>query len=135
MAKVRMTPIGSSAQQDENFERNRLGITQLNERIATLRAKCKVGWGEKYQKRVHQKGKLTTWERLEALKDEKSPIYPIGTFVNEGLIFEGEKESPSAGVLTVFVNIVTFRHELQSCSRPNNLLAGSVWVRSWNEAV
>lgn len=125
MAKVRMTPIGSSAQQDEKFERNRLGITQLNQRIATLRTKCKRGWGEKYQKRVHQKGKLTTWERLEALKDEESPIYPIGTFVNEGLIFEGEKESPSAGVLTVFVKV----HErwVVVIANDNTVASGSWW--------
>ena len=32
------------------------------------RAEVHAGWGEEYVERVHAKGKLTTWERLEILK-------------------------------------------------------------------
>ncbi len=33
------------------------------------RAEVRAGWGEKYVERVHEKGKLTTRERIERLKD------------------------------------------------------------------
>ena len=48
---------------------------------------------------------MTSWERVETLKDPDSPILPIGTFVNQGMIFEGGKSSPSAGVITAFVSV------------------------------
>ena len=92
MAKVRMTPIGQAATQSERADANREAISALNDRIQALRASCREGWGPKYQERVHKKGKLTSWERVEALKDPDSPILPIGTFVNQGVTFEGGRE-------------------------------------------
>ena len=62
---------------DDNFELNRSGISELNNRIQSLRDKCQAGWGQKYQDRVHAKGKLTAWERIEALKDADSCIFQL----------------------------------------------------------
>ena len=50
---------------------------------------------------------MTSWERIEALKDPGSKVYPIGTFVNYGLKFGGDdgRTSPAAGVITAFVKV------------------------------
>ena len=125
MGKVKMTPIGSILTQDESYRHNREGLERLNERIADLRTRCRAGWGERYQKRVHTKGKMTSWERVEALKDSDSPILPIGTFVNQGVIFEGGKESPSAGVITAFVRV--HARWVVVIANDNTVASGSWW--------
>ena len=125
MAKVQMTPIGSPLNQDEYFHHNRKGLEDLNGRIAELRTHCKAGWGERYQQRVHAKGKMTSWERIEALKDPDSPILPIGTFVNQGMTFEGGKESPSAGVITAFVSVHS--RWVVVIANDNTVASGSWW--------
>ena len=125
MAKVKMTPIGSILSQNGQWASNREGIAKLNERIADLRSQCRSGWGERYQQRVHAKGKMTSWERVEALKDEDSPILPIGTFVNQGVIFEGGKESPSAGVITAFVKV--HARWVVVIANDNTVASGSWW--------
>ena len=125
MAKVKMRPIGKSINRDHKFELNQKGIAELNQRIQGLRDQCRAGWGQKYQERVHAKGKLTSWERIEALKDPNSGIFPIGTFVNQNLVFEGGKESPSAGVITAFVKV----HDrwVVVIANDNTVASGSWW--------
>ena len=125
MAKVKMRPIGTAINRDDNFELNRGGISELNSRIQSLRDKCRAGWGQKYQDRVHAKGKLTTWERIEEFKDADSGIFPIGTFVNQNLIFEGGKESPSAGVITAFVKV--HQRWVVVIANDNTVASGSWW--------
>ncbi len=86
------------------------------------RAEIKEGWGEKYQQRVHAKGKLTTWERLERLGDK---IYPIGTFVQTG---SEDKLAPAAGVITAWVKI-----ENRWCmviANDNTVASGSWWPKT-----
>lgn len=125
MAKLDLSPIGQSLTRDEEFHSNHNGIIALNERIQSLREQCYGGWGVKYQERVHQKGKMTTWERVEALKDEGSTVYPIGTFVNEGVIFEGDKVSPSAGVVTAFIQVHS--RWVVCIANDNTVASGSWW--------
>ena len=125
MAKVKMTPIGSSLSQDERYQHNRRGIDALNERIAGLRSRCRAGWGERYQQRVHTKQKMTSWERVEAIRDPDSPILPIGTFVNQGVVFEGGKESPAAGGITAFVRVHS--RWVVVIANDNTVASGSWW--------
>ena len=78
----------------------------LNRTLAERRAEVRRGWGETYVERVHAKGKLTTWERIETLKDPGSAVFPINTFVNYGITFgDPPRTSPAAGVITAVVRV------------------------------
>ena len=129
MTHVPLVPIGSSRSQftdEATFTRH---AKALHEREATLRerrAEVAAGWGDKYVGRVHDKGKLTTRERLEKLADPGSRLFEVGTFVNYGLKF-GEREltSPSAGVITAYMRI-----EDRWCmviANDNTVASGSWW--------
>jgi 3-methylcrotonyl-CoA carboxylase beta subunit len=111
MAKVLLQPIGSKLEtfaSVDDARANAEAMDRLEKAIAEKRSEVKAGWGQKYVDRVHEKGKLTTWERLEILKDPGTHILPIGTFVNYGREFgEGgdKKKCPGAGVVTAFVRV------------------------------
>ena len=111
MAKVILQQIGSAVESfmdPQVFQSNMAHMETLNRRYIDAREEIAAGWGQKYIDRVHQKGKLTTFERIELLKDAGTEIFPIGTFVNYGLEFgEGKhaRKSPNAGVITAFVKI------------------------------
>jgi 3-methylcrotonyl-CoA carboxylase beta subunit len=109
MAKVILHPIGRPVEdaidpkeRSENLRR----MQELNELIVQRREEVREGWGQEYVDRVHAKGKLTTWERLEILKDAGTTIFPINTFVNYGIEFgKPPRTSPSAGVITAFARV------------------------------
>jgi len=64
------------------------------------------GWGAKYVDRVHEKGKLTTWERIQALIDDGTEVFEVGTLVNWARDFAGSRrQAPGAGVVTCFARI------------------------------
>jgi 3-methylcrotonyl-CoA carboxylase beta subunit len=108
MAKVLLQPIGSKLETfagTDDARTNAEAMEKLEKAIAGKRAEVKAGWGEEYVERVHKKGKLTTWERLDLLRDPGTDILPIGTFVNYGREFEGGKKCPGAGVVTAFVRV------------------------------
>jgi acetyl-CoA carboxylase carboxyltransferase component len=111
MAKVLLRPIGSSLESvisDEDARTNAEAMRQLETALELKRAEVKAGWGQEYVERVHKKKKLTTWERLDLLKDPDTEILPIGTFVNYGREFGGgksKKKCPGAGVVTAFTRI------------------------------
>ncbi|MEO0601924.1 MAG: carboxyl transferase domain-containing protein, partial [Myxococcota bacterium] len=76
-------------------------MARLDGALAEKLATVKAGWGDKYVERVHDKGKWTTAERLEALLDEGSPWLSVNTLVNWGRDFAGSKrQAPGAGVWT-----------------------------------
>ncbi|MCB9615683.1 MAG: propionyl-CoA carboxylase [Sandaracinus sp.] len=107
MSHVPLKPIGKSREQvvdDRTFATQRENLGKLESRVEDTRAKVHQGWGEKYVERVHAKGKLTSRERIDLLKDSGSEVYEVGTFVNEGREF-GKLTSPAAGVVTAFVRI------------------------------
>ncbi|MGC6507071.1 MAG: carboxyl transferase domain-containing protein [Myxococcota bacterium] len=97
------------------------------------RAVVEAGWGEKYVHRNHQKGKLTTRERVIELIDTDSPIHQIGTFVNWGRRFGASEKNvgklaPGAGVLTAFCKI-----ENRWCmviANENLVASGSWWPKT-----
>lgn len=134
MAKVLLQPIGSplhSFMSEEESRTNAEVMESLEKAIAAKREEVRAGWGEEYVKRVHSKGKLTTWERLELLKDPGTQILPIGTFVNYGLEFgEGKdkKKCPGAGVVTAFVRIEN-RYTMV-IANDNTVASGAWWPKT-----
>ncbi|MFH1419737.1 MAG: carboxyl transferase domain-containing protein, partial [Planctomycetota bacterium] len=109
MAKVILHPIGSPAEEaidEKAFADNFEKMQALNERLTQGREEVRAGWGDEYVERVHAKGKLTTWERIDLLKDPDTTVFPINTFVNYGLEFgKPPRTSPAAGVITAFTRI------------------------------
>lgn len=130
MARVILERIGSdieSFMDSQEYEKNLEHMKSLNQTYIDAREEIKSGWGEKYVERVHKKGKMTTWERLEFLKDPGSRIYQIGTFVNYGLEFgEGDhkRTSPNAGVITAFMKI---NHRYVVVIANDNTVASGSW--------
>jgi acetyl-CoA carboxylase carboxyltransferase component len=131
MAKVILEPIGSPIElftnQDE-YHKNLQKMEQLDQPYLEKRREIAAGWGDTYAERVHKKGKLTTWERINALKDPHTNAVPIGTFVNYGKIFsEGnnQRTSPAAGVITAFIKIQN-RYAIV-IANDNTVASGSWW--------
>lgn len=132
MAKVILEPMGTPLHQflsAEQYQEQLRHMRQLNADLQAKREDVRAGWGSKYVDRVHEKGKLTTWERIEQLKDPGSRVFPIGTFVNYGLTFGEEKRtSPGAGVVTAFVQVAG-RHTIV-IANDNTVASGSWWPRT-----
>src|SRR5262245_43486965 len=130
MARVPLAPIGraldaclGSADAARNAERARVRERVLVERRGAIRA----GWGDEYVKRVREKKKLTTRERIERLKDPGSALFEVGTFVNHGRKF-GKSESPAAGVITAFTR-VSGRWTMV-IANDNTVASGAWWPRT-----
>ncbi len=107
MAHVPLVPIGASRESvtdARTFEETRAALAGVEGRVREARTAVEAGWGEKYAARVHEKGKLTSRERIERLRDEGSEVFEVCTFVNHGLTYGG-LTSPAAGVITAFVRI------------------------------
>jgi acetyl-CoA carboxylase carboxyltransferase component len=131
MAKVLLQPIGSpleSFMTSDESGKNAKAMEAFEKEIAEKRGEVRAGWGEEYVKRVHKKGKLTAWERLESLRDPGTEILPIGTFVNYGREFGNGKEKkmcPGAGVITAFVRVEN-RHTMV-IANDNTVASGAWW--------
>ena len=70
MAKVILEPVGSSLDASSpRFRENREYVDGLVAELEAKRRAVFAGWGAKYVERVHAKGKLTAWERVERLKE------------------------------------------------------------------
>ena len=134
MAKVLLQPIGSSLEtfmRPEECRTNAEAMEKLEQSLSAKRDEVRAGWGDEYVERVHKKGKLTTWERIERLKDTGSEVFPIGTFVNYGREFgEGKdkKKCPGAGVVTAFVQIEG-RHTMV-IANDNTVASGAWWPQT-----
>ncbi len=109
MAKVILHPIGNPVEElgDETGQRENLErMKELNAQLCQRREQVRQGWGGTYVQRVHAKGKLTTWERIDRLKDSETRLFPLNTFVNYGITFgDPPRTSPSAGVITALVQV------------------------------
>lgn len=129
MAKVQLRPIGSALEKvltSDDASKNRERMAALNKTLDDRRAEVAAGWGPKYAGRVTAKGKMTTWQRLEALKDPGSKIFTFGTFVNYGLTFgEDARTSPAAGVITAFVRVEN--RYVVVIANDNAVASGSWW--------
>ncbi len=109
MAKVILHPIGAPLEEvvdRATYSQNADRMEELNKKLLERREEIHQGWGAEYVDRVHAKGKLTTWERLDILKDPGTAVFPVNTFVNYGITFgDPPRTSPSAGVITAFVRV------------------------------
>lgn len=134
MAIVPLHPFGSPQERlldRKEVKSNSVFMAGLAKTLAANRAKVKAGWGEKYVERVHAKGKLTAWERVEALKDEGAPVHPLGTFVNWERDFDqGGRtlQAPGAGVVTVFTKVED--RWVMVIANDNTVASGSWWPQT-----
>src|SRR5688572_13071056 len=132
MARIELHPIGHPLSQlgdatevAGNRDRTAALDAALAEKVATVHA----GWGADYAARVREKGKWTTWERVDALVDPGSPVFEVGTLVNWGRTFAGSKRlAPGAGVVTVFARV----HErwVIVVANDNTVASGAWWPRT-----
>jgi acetyl-CoA carboxylase carboxyltransferase component len=130
VAKVILEPIGSPRERflpDGEWRRQRERMAALNAALEARRDEVRDGWGEEYRERLRRKGKLTSWERIERLKDPGTPVRCFGTLVNYGRTF-GERTSPGAGVITAFVRV----HALWVVviANDNTVASGSWWPQT-----
>lgn len=129
MAKIILNPIGTSVGSNKNVFKTWLkNMEMLDEKLDKKRAVVKAGWGEKYQQRVRQKNKMTAWERVQLLADDDLCVFPLNTFVNDGVLFgdsENLKSSPSAGVITAFVKVQA--RWVMVIANDNTVASGSWW--------
>jgi 3-methylcrotonyl-CoA carboxylase beta subunit len=133
VAKVLLHRIGTEidkAVDPKDYASNRQRMAELVGTLEARRAEVRDGWGPTYAERVRAKGKMPTWERIDALKDAGSRVYPIGTFVNYGIKFgDGEgRTSPAAGVITAFVRIAG--RWIVVIANDNTVASGSWWPRT-----
>jgi 3-methylcrotonyl-CoA carboxylase beta subunit len=109
MARIHLHPIGSALSEvlgPDEISKNEAHHRSLDEALAAKVAIVRAGWGESSAARVHDKGKLTTWERIDRLVDPATDVFEVGTLVNWGRDFKGSKrQAPGAGVVTCFARI------------------------------
>jgi acetyl-CoA carboxylase carboxyltransferase component len=128
MARIALHPIGS-ALSEEKARAHQEVLAPLEQRLDEKRAAVRAGWGEKYVERVHKKGKLSTWERIERLVDPGTPVLPVGTLVNDGETFGPDgRTSPGAGVVTAFCCIE--QRWTMVIANDNTVASGSWWPRT-----
>jgi acetyl-CoA carboxylase carboxyltransferase component len=131
MAHVPLRPIGdprTSVIDDRAYAEHEKKMNPLVDKLRERRAEVHAGWGDSYVERVHRKGKLTARERLNALKDEGTRVFEVGTFVNYGSEYQGGLRSPGAGVVTAFARI-----EGRWCmviANDNTVASGSWWPQT-----
>jgi acetyl-CoA carboxylase carboxyltransferase component len=132
MAKVLLDPIGTAREQlldAASWEAQHAHHRDARRILEERRAEVRAGWGEKYQARVREKGKLPTWERIDALRDADSPVLAIGTLVNYGRTFGEEgRTSPGAGVVTAFLRV--HGRWVVVIANDNTVASGSWWPRT-----
>ena len=114
MAKVLLSPIGQARERvldEATWERQRTAMQTREERVNKARAEVRDGWGERGRERVHRKGKLNTWERLDLLRDEGAPLLAVGTLVNyvffEVLEFESHDAAETERTIEGVVSVLT----------------------------
>lgn len=134
MAHVPLIPIGKPRAQvldDRSFAEQEAKVSTREEALTKRREGVHAGWGPKYVERVHKKGKLTARERVDALMDQGTRTFEVGTFVNDGEVFgTGDEKltSPGAGVVTCFAKV-----EGRWCmiiANDNTVASGSWWPRT-----
>ncbi|MBI2375906.1 MAG: propionyl-CoA carboxylase [Deltaproteobacteria bacterium] len=132
MPNPTLHPIGrerSEILDEKTFKERREAMRAKEERIVKGRAVVADGWGDSGRERVHKKAKLTTWERIERLKDPGSPVLALGTFVSYGLEFgERKQTSPGAGVVTAHVKI--HGRWVMVIANDNTVASGSWWPKT-----
>jgi acetyl-CoA carboxylase carboxyltransferase component len=132
MAFLALRPIGrpleellDPTERADRAARNAERERKLAEKLATVAD----GWGPEYAARCHEKGKLTTAERVAQLVDPGTEVLSFANLVNWGRSFKGSKrQAPGAGVLTALVTIHGRRCVV--VANDNTVASGSWWPLS-----
>ncbi|XP_030322966.1 methylcrotonoyl-CoA carboxylase beta chain, mitochondrial isoform X2 [Calypte anna] len=94
VAAVGSRPDASSALYQENYERMKALVTELQEQAEKIR----LGGGEKARKLHVSRGKLLPRERIDRLIDPGSPFLEFSQFA--GYQLYGNEEVPAGGIIT-----------------------------------
>ncbi|XP_017689278.1 PREDICTED: methylcrotonoyl-CoA carboxylase beta chain, mitochondrial [Lepidothrix coronata] len=94
VAAVGSRPDASSALYQENYERMKALVAELQEHAEKIR----LGGGEKARKRHTSRGKLLPRERIDRLIDPGSPFLEFSQFA--GYQLYGDEEVPAGGIIT-----------------------------------
>ena len=109
MARLNLHPVGSELDgvlSAEERAAHREHAAALEAALAEKVAQVHAGWGPDAAARVREKGKRTTWERIERLIDPGTEVFEVGTLVNWGRSFQGSRrQAPGAGVVTCFARV------------------------------
>lgn len=127
MSHVPLVPIGQVISENDRANASAVDsekLAKVEQTLAQRREEVHQGWGERYQKRVHDKGKLTSRERVDLLIDPGTKIYEFGTFVNYGDEYAGGVRSPAAGVVTCIARI---ENRLAVVIANDNTVASGAW--------
>ena len=122
--KLELSPLGAdlgmgAQEQRANRQHHDKAAASLDEKRAVVRE----GWGAE---RTHRKGKMTAWERIGALVDSGTQIFPVGTLVNWGRDFPGSKrQAPGAGVITAFGRVHS--RWVMVIANDNTVASGAWW--------
>lgn len=132
MARLWLEPIGDDLDDSlgpSEQARNAEHMAGLDAALADKLDVTRQGWGPKYADRVHDKGKLTTWERIDRLKDPDTEAFEFGTLVNWGRDFAGSrKPAPGAGVVTALVRVAD--RWCVVIANENTVASGAWWPRT-----
>ncbi len=128
MARMTLHPIGRPLA-EQAAKTNREAMAPLEAELFRKRANVRAGWGEKYIERAHRKGKMTSWERIEALLDPGTSPLVVNTLVNDDeLLGPDKRQSPGAGVITAFCRIE--ERWVMVIANDNTVASGSWWPRT-----
>ncbi len=125
MAKVLLHPIGGPVEDIVDmkaFRENSERMGKLNALLVERREEVRRGWGDTYVERVHAKGKLTTWERIEILRDADSTIFPVNGSMTRAVLMS-DSATP----------VILFAHSSSTPSnrsRPGLRVAGGLRIFS-----
>jgi acetyl-CoA carboxylase carboxyltransferase component/biotin carboxyl carrier protein len=129
MARLTLAPVGADLDQvlsPDERARHLAHTASLDADLAAKKAEVRAGWGPKAADRVREKGKRTTWERIDRLKDPGAPAFEVGTLVNWGRAFAGSsRQAPGAGVVTCFTRV----HDrwVMVIANENTVASGAWW--------
>ena len=131
MSHVPLMPIGTPLSGDSRANtssEDKARLSGVEENLAAQRLEIQKGWGEKYTKRVHDKKKMTSRERIAALVDEDAEVFEFGTFVNCKEEYPGGLRSPAAGVVTALGRILG--RIVVIVANDNTVASGAWWPRT-----
>lgn len=129
--RIQVQVIGNDLVQDSQTQANLSALDAKEQELQNKKQIALDGWSAKYKARIHAKGKMTAWERILAIMDTDSPMYPVGTLVNWGRVFHdgtGEKFAPGAGVFTVFVKVHS--KWVMVIANDNTVASGAWWPKT-----
>ena len=90
MAKLILHSIGTDLEKaldPAEATKNADYLAGLEAALGSKRDEIRAGWGEKYVGRIHAKGKLTTWDRNDILKEQRTAFFPDGSILNYGATY------------------------------------------------